>query len=174
MQRRSVKGMPWLSLETVLVAPLNDRREIETKCALHTGPAAVRMASRSGPIAERGAAPSVEAASAKSKTTRTAKGITMEFDLLDGYLLDGKPDKGELVRRLLESPSQVEGASPFYEGMRLLGKRTPELSLIALRLVLAGKRADDAAVTSLRAVVERARNGQTEARREYHAILGAA
>jgi len=97
----------------------------------------------------------------------------MEFDLLDGYLLDGKPDKAELVRRLLESPSQVEGASPFYEGMRLLGKRTPELSLIALRLVLAGKRADDAAVTSLRAVVERARDGQTQARGEYRAILGA-
>src|SRR6185312_12636949 len=79
LQRRSVKGMPWLSLETVLVAPLNDRREIETKCALHTGPDAVRMASRSGRIDERGAAPSVEAASAKSKATRTAKGITMEF-----------------------------------------------------------------------------------------------
>src|SRR5215469_17987389 len=109
------------------------------------------MASRSGPTAERGAAPSVEAASAKSKTTRTAKGIPMEFELLDGYLLDAEPDKAEVVRRLLESPSQVEGASPFYEGMRLLGKRTPELSLIALRLVLARKRADDASVTGLRA-----------------------
>lgn len=97
----------------------------------------------------------------------------MEFDLLDGYLLDGKPDKGELVRRLLESPSQVEGASPFYEGMRLLGKRTPELSLIALRLVLAGRRADDASVTSLRAIVERARDGQADARHEYRAMLGA-
>ncbi|HEY1975013.1 MAG TPA: hypothetical protein VGG89_00530 [Candidatus Baltobacteraceae bacterium] len=98
----------------------------------------------------------------------------MEFELLDSYLLDGKPDKAEVVRRLLKSPSQVEGASPFYEGMRLLGKRTPELSLIALRLVLAGKRADDAAVTELRAVAERARGGQAQAREEYRVILGAA
>jgi hypothetical protein len=94
----------------------------------------------------------------------------MEFELLDGYLLDGTPEKGEVVRRLLESPSQVEGASPFYEGMRLLGKRTPELSLIALRLVLAGKRADDASVTGLRAVIERARGGDAAARDEYRSI----
>lgn len=97
----------------------------------------------------------------------------MEFELLDSYLLGGKPDKGELVRRLLESPSQVEGASPFYEGLRLLGKRTPELSLIALRLVLAGKRADDAAVTGLRAIIERARGGDPGAGDEYRNILGA-
>lgn len=97
----------------------------------------------------------------------------MVFELLDGYLLDGAPDKGEVVKRLLASPSQVEGASPFYEGMRLLGKRTPDLSLIALRLVLAGKRADDASVTGLRAVVERARGGDAGARTEYHGIVGA-
>lgn len=97
----------------------------------------------------------------------------MDFELLDGYLLDGRPDKGEVVQRLLASPSQVEGASPFYEGMRLLGKRTPELSLMALRLVLAGKRADDASVTGLRAVVERARGGDAAARDEYRGILGA-
>jgi len=95
----------------------------------------------------------------------------MEFELLDGYLLGETPEKGEVVRRLLESPSQVEGASPFYEGMRLLGKRTPELTLIALRLVLAGKRADDAAVTRLRAVVERTRRGESAAREEYRGIL---
>jgi len=98
----------------------------------------------------------------------------MEFDLLDGYLLNGKPDKGEVVKRLVASPSQVEAASPFYEGMRLLGKRTPELSLIALRLVLAGKRADDASVTGLRAIVERARGGDATARIEYRDFLGAA
>jgi hypothetical protein len=57
--------------------------------------------------------------------------------------------------------------------MRLLGKRTPELSLIALRLVLAGKRADDAAVTRLRAVVERARRGDAGARAQYQEILTA-
>ena len=172
MHRRRVKGTPSLSLETVFVAPLNDSREIDTKCALHTGPDAARIASRSGPIDARGVAPTVETASAKSKATRTAKGIFMEFELLDGYLLGGKPDKGEVVRRLLESPSRVEGASAFYEGMRLLGKRTPELSLIALRLVLARRRADDASVTGLRAVIERARGGDAGARDEYRSIVG--
>ncbi|HZY99164.1 MAG TPA: hypothetical protein VFE36_06300 [Candidatus Baltobacteraceae bacterium] len=78
------------------------------------------------------------------------------------------------MKRLLESPSQVAGASPFYEGMRLLGKRTPELSLIALRLVLAGKRADDASVTGLRSIIERARRGDAQARDEYRDTLGAA
>ncbi len=97
----------------------------------------------------------------------------MEFELLDGYLLGGKPDRGEVVRRLLESPSQVEGASPFYEGMRLLGKRTPELSLIALRLVLARRRAYDASVTGLRAIIERARGGEAGAQDEYRSIVGA-
>jgi hypothetical protein len=95
----------------------------------------------------------------------------MEFELLDGYLLDAVPEKGEVVRRLLQSPSQAEGTAPFYEGMRLLGNRTPELSLIALRLVGAGKRADDASVRRLRDVVERARRGEAAAREEYQRIV---
>ena len=95
----------------------------------------------------------------------------MNFELLDGYLLDGKPPKAEVVQRLLERPAQAEGTSPFYEGIRLLGPRTPDLSLIALRLVAAGKRADDAAVVALRELVERARNGDARARDEYHAAL---
>jgi len=61
----------------------------------------------------------------------------MEFDLLDGYLLGGTPAKGEVIRRLLESPVRNQRAAPFYEGMRILGARTPDLSLMALRLVLA-------------------------------------
>lgn len=91
----------------------------------------------------------------------------MEFDLLDGYLLDGSPPKGEVIRRLLDSPPPAPQAAPFYEGMRILGARTPDLSLMALRLVLAGKTADDAAVTQLRSVVERARGGAADARRLY-------
>lgn len=94
----------------------------------------------------------------------------MEFDLLDGYLLDGSPAKSEVIRRLLESPAEREGAAAFYEGMRMLGARTPDLSLMALRLVLAGKRADDESVTRLRAIVRRARGGDAAARREYRAL----
>ncbi len=94
----------------------------------------------------------------------------MDFELLDGYLLDGTPPKSEVVRKLLEIRPPGEGAAPFYEGMSRLGSRTPDLALIALRLVLAGRKADDEAVAGLRDVVARARAGDAAARDEYRAI----
>jgi hypothetical protein len=95
----------------------------------------------------------------------------MNFELLDSYLLDGTPSRGELVTRLLGEPVGVEGAAPFYEGMRLLKARTPDLTIIALRLVLAGKKADDASVVRLREIVERARSGDLSARNEFAELL---
>jgi hypothetical protein len=95
----------------------------------------------------------------------------MDFELLDGYLLDGTPAKSEVVRKLLEARPAVGGAAPFYEGMERLGARTPDLALIALRLVLAGRKADDAGVTSLRDVVARARAGDAAARDEYRRAI---
>ncbi len=95
----------------------------------------------------------------------------MNFELLDGYLLDGAPAKDEVVRRLLEARPGAAGAQPFYEGLGRLGARTPDLALIALRLVLAGEKADDDGVTRLRAVVERARSGDATARAQYRAIV---
>jgi hypothetical protein len=97
----------------------------------------------------------------------------MDFELLDGYLLDEIPSRGELVTRLLQDPAGVEGAAPFYEGMRLLKARTPDLTIIALRLVLAGKKADDASVVRLRDIVERSREGDESARREFVELLNA-
>jgi hypothetical protein len=94
----------------------------------------------------------------------------MDFELLDGYLLDRVPSKAEVVRKLLEQRPDAPGAPPFYEGMERLGARTPDLALLALRLVLAGRKADDAAVTWLRDVVERARAGDAAARAEFHTI----
>ncbi|HEY1655390.1 MAG TPA: hypothetical protein VGF86_09775 [Candidatus Tumulicola sp.] len=95
----------------------------------------------------------------------------MDFDLLDRYLLDGEPEKGEVVRRLLDSPPP-SAAAPFFEGMRLLGARTPDLTLIALRLVLAAKRADDASVVALRELVTRSRSGDALARQAYRDLVG--
>jgi hypothetical protein len=92
------------------------------------------------------------------------------FELLDGYLLDGVPSKAEVVRQLLQQRSCADRARPFYEGIRRLGARTPDLTLVALRLVLAGEKADDATVTRLRDVVERARRGDAAARDEYRNI----
>lgn len=97
----------------------------------------------------------------------------MDFELLDGYLLDGTPSKLEVVRKLLEIRPAAEGAAPFYEGMARLGARTPDLALIALRLVLAGRKADDATVARLRDVVTRARTGDAAARDEYRTSIKA-
>jgi hypothetical protein len=86
----------------------------------------------------------------------------VDFPLLDRYLLESKPSKGEVVAALLRERPQAPGADPFYEGMTILGARTPDLSLMALRLVLAGKKADDAAVKRFRDIVERARKGGSD------------
>jgi hypothetical protein len=96
--------------------------------------------------------------------------MAVEFELLDGYLLDGEPPKAEVVRRLVQTRPDAPGATPFYEGMQRLGARTPELTLIALRLVLAGRKADNAGVVWLRDIVERARAGDAGARDEYRSL----
>jgi hypothetical protein len=94
----------------------------------------------------------------------------MDFESLDGYLLDGLPSKAEVVRKILDARPPADGAAAFYEGIQRLGARTPDLALIALRLVLAGRKADDASVTWLRAVVDRARAGDAAARDEYRTV----
>lgn len=98
----------------------------------------------------------------------------MEFELLDGYLLRGTPAKSDVVAKILAQPPPVPGAAAFYQGLKMLGARTPDLSLIALRLVLAGKKADDEAVLRLRTIVEAARaggDGGPDARERYYAQL---
>lgn len=81
----------------------------------------------------------------------------MEFNLLDRYLLEGAPSKAQVVEDVLKKRADVPGAAPFYQGIRMLGPKTPDLTLIALRLVLAGKPADDEHVVRLRDLSERAR-----------------
>jgi hypothetical protein len=95
----------------------------------------------------------------------------MEFESLDGYLLDARPPKTQVVEQLLLRQPDAPGVRPFYEGMRLLGGRTPDLTLIAVRLVLAGKKADDASVVHLRSLIERVKSGDAAARQEYHDAL---
>jgi hypothetical protein len=90
----------------------------------------------------------------------TANFIRVDFPLLDRYLLEGKPPKDEVVAALLRERPEAPGAAPFYEGLKILGSRTPDLSLMALRLVLAGKKADDASVKSFRTIIERVRSGR--------------
>lgn len=95
----------------------------------------------------------------------------MDFESLDGYLLSGTPSKAELVPQLLARRSDIAVAAPFYEGIARLGSRTPDLALLALRLVLAGKKADDESVRRLRDLAESARTGDAAARDAYRAML---
>jgi hypothetical protein len=81
----------------------------------------------------------------------------MQFDFLDRYLLDGAPAKAQVVKELLARRADAPGAAAFYQGIQMLGPKTPDLTLIALRLVLAGKTADDERVVRVRQLVERAR-----------------
>lgn len=81
----------------------------------------------------------------------------MQFDFLDRYLLDGVPAKAQVVKKLLAERAEVPGTAAFYQGIELLGPKTPDLTLIALRLVLAGKTADDERVVRMRQIVDRAR-----------------
>src|SRR5271170_6662814 len=115
------------------------------------------MRSRSAPNSSARAAVVAKAANAKSKASRVSKAILMSFEFLDGYLLDGKPEKAYVVKTLLANPSELPAASPYYEGLRMLGARAPDLAFVALRLVLAGHKADDASVVALRSLIEQAR-----------------
>jgi hypothetical protein len=98
----------------------------------------------------------------------------MKFELLDRYLLEGAPEKAKVVAALLNEHPGGAPARAFYDGMRILGGKTPDLTLIALRLVLAGKRAGDAEVVRLRGLSERARargvDRQTAVESYYQAL----
>ena len=87
----------------------------------------------------------------------------MTFDSLDNYLLAGSGSKGEVIASLLAERSDDPQAAPFYRALEAVGPRVADEALIALRLVLAGKVVDDAAVKRARDLVKRARSGGPEA-----------
>jgi len=95
----------------------------------------------------------------QSNNSRAANCIAVDFEVLDAYLLDGSPPKAQVVDKVLKDRSELPAAAAFYRGIEMLGAKTPDLTLIALRLVLAGKRADDESVVRLRQIVDRARAG---------------
>ncbi len=95
----------------------------------------------------------------------------MTFHALDGYLLDGRPTKGEAIAEVLGARSEDPKAQPFYRALATVGERAADEALIALRLVLAGKVADDAAVVALRTEARAARKGDAAARERYTAHL---
>ena len=90
---------------------------------------------------------------------------------LDGYLLDGTPDKAAAIAAVLADREPVERAQAFYRALEALGARVADEALMALRLALAGRTPDDAAITTLRAHVAAARRGDAAARHAYLAAV---
>jgi hypothetical protein len=93
----------------------------------------------------------------------------MTFHPIDGYLLDGRPTKGEAIAAALADRSDDPKAQPFYRALAAVGERAADEALIALRLVLAGKPADDVSVVRLRAAVRASKGGDAAARARYTA-----
>lgn len=87
----------------------------------------------------------------------------MQFDSLDGYLLDGHGSKADLIEALLRERSPLEEAAPFYRALEILGAKAADEALMALRLVLAGRPAADESIRQMRKDVQISRRGGPEA-----------
>jgi hypothetical protein len=77
----------------------------------------------------------------------------MEFNAIDGYLLDGIPSKSEAIASALRERVDDQRALPFYRALEAVGVRAADEALIALRLTIAGKPPDDDAVRRLRGLI---------------------
>ncbi|GAC1501944.1 MAG: hypothetical protein NVS1B14_06540 [Vulcanimicrobiaceae bacterium] len=96
----------------------------------------------------------------------------MTFDLLDDYLLGGPASKASVIAALLAERSTAPGAAPFYRALEAVGPRVADEALMALRLVLGGRPADDDGVARLRELIRRVRAGgpESEAARQAYAL----
>ena len=85
----------------------------------------------------------------------------MEFETVDRYLLGEPVSKSAALETLLSNRSDAPAAAPFYRGLEAVGARAADEAFVALRLVLAGRSPDDAAVRRLRALASIARASAT-------------
>ena len=97
----------------------------------------------------------------------------MELHPLDGYLLDGVPSKSDAIAAALRDRSDDPRAQPFYRALTSVGARAADEALLALRIVLGGGTADDAAIVAARTARARAKTGAPGARDEYLRSVGA-
>jgi hypothetical protein len=81
----------------------------------------------------------------------------MAGELVDRYLLGEPVSKPEVVAALLADRSPAAAAEPFYRALEAVGTRAADEAFVALRLVLAGRLADDGAVRRLRGLAAVAR-----------------
>lgn len=96
----------------------------------------------------------------------------MELHPLDGYLLDGSPAKADAIAAALRERSPEPKAQPFYRALEAVGVRAADDALLALRLVLGGKAADDEAIVAARAARARVKAGEPGAREAYFRSVG--
>ncbi len=97
----------------------------------------------------------------------------MPFHAIDGYLLDGRPSKAEAIAAALRTRVADERALPFYRAFEAVGERAADEALIALRLVIAGRAPEDAAVRRLRGLARLARGSERATHSAVFAQSGA-
>ena len=85
----------------------------------------------------------------------------MGLDVVDRYLLGEAVSKPDVVAAFLAHRSDLPAAAPFYRALEAVGARAADEAFVALRLIVAGRTADDAAVRRLRAVAGVARAART-------------
>jgi len=96
----------------------------------------------------------------------------MELHPLDGYLLDGDPSKAEAIAAALRMRTGDARAQPFYRALEAVGARAADEALLALRLILGGKAADDESIVAARAARAAVKDGGPEARERYVRTVG--
>lgn len=96
----------------------------------------------------------------------------MELHPLDGYLLDGHPSKAEAIAAALRMRTGDARAQPFYRALEAVGARAADEALLALRLILGGKAADDESIVAARAARAAVKDGRPEARERYVRTVG--
>ena len=96
----------------------------------------------------------------------------MELHPLDGYLLDGSPDKAGALAAALRDRSDEPRAQPFYRALERVGVRAADEALLALRLVLGGKAPSDETIIAAREARARAKAGDPGAREAFLALVG--
>jgi hypothetical protein len=72
--------------------------------------------------------------------------------LIDRYLLGEPVSKPDVVVALLANRTTAPEAAAFYRAFEAIGAQAADEAFVALRLVLAGRRPDDASVRRLRAL----------------------
>jgi len=98
--------------------------------------------------------------------------MLVELHPLDGYLLDGSPNKADAIAAALRERSPDPKAQPFYRALQAVGARAADEALLALRLVLGGNAADDDAIVAAREARSRAKAGEPGAREAYFRSVG--